>query len=199
MHWPQQVLLSEELKGIFRFWNLRALGCDWLSQPHDNLGRNCSCVLSPSVSLEGGWGGFGGLGHHLTLISLVSKERKIKHKLSIFSTSCMAFHLLGLLSFASSTTQWIQDKDLLRNKECKGSAAQWRSNQTIQKCRTWTRSDQAYSWMYLSCSLGHFFLFLKFCHPSSYFVPLSHQLILIRLLFYGKKNQCFSLVRRQSC
>lgn len=50
--------------GIFRFWNPRALTFDWLRRPHDNLGRNLSCVLSPSVSLEGSWGGFGGLGDH---------------------------------------------------------------------------------------------------------------------------------------
>lgn len=50
--------------GIFRFWNLRALVCDWLCWPHDNLGRNRSCELLPSVSLEGSWGGFGGLGDH---------------------------------------------------------------------------------------------------------------------------------------
>lgn len=38
-------LFCKDHLGIFRFWNLRVLACDWLRWPHDNLGRNRSCVL----------------------------------------------------------------------------------------------------------------------------------------------------------
>lgn len=67
-------LFRKDHLGIFRFGNLRALGCDWLLWPHDNLGRKCSCVLSPSVSLEGSWGVFGGLGRPLSF-NITGKER----------------------------------------------------------------------------------------------------------------------------
>lgn len=67
-------LYRKDHLGIFRFGNLRALACDWLLWPHDNLGRNCSCVLSPSVSLEGSWGVFGCLGRPLSF-NITGKER----------------------------------------------------------------------------------------------------------------------------
>lgn len=67
-------LFRKDHLGIFRFGNLRTLACDWLLWPHDNLGRNCSCVLSPSVSLEGSWGVFGGLGRPLSF-NITGKQR----------------------------------------------------------------------------------------------------------------------------
>lgn len=67
-------LYRKDRLGIFRFGNLRTLGCDWLLWPHDNLGRKCSCVLSPSVSLEGSWGVFGGLGRPLSF-NITGKQR----------------------------------------------------------------------------------------------------------------------------
>lgn len=63
---------------IFRCWNLRVAPSDWLCRPHDNLARKCSRVLSPIVSLEGSWGGFGGLGDLYTLTYLVSKGKGLK-------------------------------------------------------------------------------------------------------------------------
>lgn len=96
--------------GIFRFGNLRMLGCDWLLWPHDNLGRKCSCVLSPSVSLEGSWGVFGGLGRPLSF-NITGKQRN-GEKLNISNlytlawlSSCWTFH--PLLPFGSvRTADW---------------------------------------------------------------------------------------------
>lgn len=100
---------------IFRFWNLRALACDWLCWPHDNLGTNRSCVLSPSVSLEGSWGVFGGLGRPLKF-NITGKQRKgEKAQISIyFLHACIAFQLLGIPSFPSFAAIWIHEDSWLR-------------------------------------------------------------------------------------
>lgn len=99
--------------GIFRSGNLRTLGCDWLPGPHDNLGRKCSCVLSPSVSLEGSWGVFGGLGRPL-FFNIPGKQRtgeKAQYLRSLHP--CMAFRLLDVPSFAPI---WMCEDSWLRNK-----------------------------------------------------------------------------------
>lgn len=100
-------LFRKDHLGIFRFGNLRTLLSDWLPWPHDNLGRKCSCVLSPSVSLEGSWGGFGGLGRPLGF-NITGKQRH-GEKLNISGLYtlawlfiCWTFH--RLLPFGSVRT-----------------------------------------------------------------------------------------------
>lgn len=110
-------LYRKDHLGIFRFGNLRKLGCDWLLWPHDNLGRKCSCVLSPSVSLEGSWGVFGGLGRPLSF-NITGKQRN-GEKLYLKSLHpCMAFYLLDVPSF---TAIWICEDSWLRNKQSESS------------------------------------------------------------------------------
>lgn len=87
-------LYRKDHLGIFRFGNLRVLACDWLLWPHDNLGRNLSCVLSPSVSLEGSWGVFGGLGRPLSF-NITGKQRNGEKKSEI-STPLHGFPFVGL-------------------------------------------------------------------------------------------------------
>lgn len=100
-------LYRKDHLGIFRFGNLRMLGCDWLPWPHDNLGRKCSCVLSPSVSLEGSWGVFGGLGRPLSF-NITGKQRNgeklnISHLYTLAWLSiCWMFH--PLVPFGSVRT-----------------------------------------------------------------------------------------------
>lgn len=100
-------LYRKDRLGIFRFGNLRTLGCDWLLWPHDNLGRKCSCVLSPSVSLEGSWGVFGGLGTPLSF-NITGKQRN-GEKLTISHLYTLAWLLIcrtshPLLPFGSVRT-----------------------------------------------------------------------------------------------
>lgn len=106
------VLYRKDHLGIFRFGNLRTLGCDWLLWPHDNLGRKCSCVLSPSVSLEGSWGVFGGLGRPLSF-NITGKQKKRRQAQYLESLHpCMTFHLLDVPSFAAI---WICEDSWLRS------------------------------------------------------------------------------------
>lgn len=103
-------LYRKDRLGIFRFGNLRTRGCDWLLWPHDNLGRKCSCVLSPSVSLEGSWGVFGGLGRPLSF-NITGKQRN-GEKLTISHLYTLAWLLIcrtshPLLPFGSvRTADW---------------------------------------------------------------------------------------------
>lgn len=115
---PTGALFWTDHLGIFRFWNLRAPPCDWLWRAHDNLGRNRSCVLLPSVSLEGSWGGFGGLGDHLTF-KITGKQRNgekstnihIFYSLHGFTSAWMSHrcHANSLLPSGSRKTKLIEE------------------------------------------------------------------------------------------
>lgn len=150
-------LYRKDHLGIFRCGNLRTLGCDWLLWPHDNLGRKCSCVLSPSVSLEGSWGVFGGLGRPLSF-NITGKQKKWRKCLH----PCMAFHLLDGPSFVAI---WICEDSWWRNK----LTNQVGSYQTRTAFGIiWSFSS---SWTFCLFLLHVFLLFIVISAPALLYLP----------------------------